>query len=94
LSARQSDACELTIFVASQSETLVKPLPAKRGSNARNTLKFTGRQAATSHGAAADHIDAFADWLHLNGYKPISITNLLRSLAGWTDWMLAEGFTA
>ncbi len=45
-------------------------------------------------GPAADHIDAFADWLHLNGYKPISITTLLRSLAGWTDWMLAAGFTA
>jgi integrase/recombinase XerD len=45
-------------------------------------------------GPAADHIDAFADWLHFNGYKPISITNLLRSLAGWTDWMLAAGFTA
>ena len=45
-------------------------------------------------GPAADHIDAFADWLHQNGYKPISITPLLRSLAGWTDWMLAAGFTA
>jgi integrase/recombinase XerD len=45
-------------------------------------------------GLAADHIDAFADWLHLDGYKPISITNLLRSLAGWTDWMRAAGFTA
>jgi integrase/recombinase XerD len=42
---------------------------------------------------AADHIDAFADWLHLNGYKPVSITCLLRSLAGWTDWMRAAGFT-
>jgi integrase/recombinase XerD len=45
-------------------------------------------------GPAAAHIDAFADWLHLDGYKPISITLLLRSLAGWTDWMLAAGFTA
>jgi integrase/recombinase XerD len=45
-------------------------------------------------GPAADHIDAFAGWLHLNGYKPISIASLLRSLAGWTDWMLAAGFTA
>jgi integrase/recombinase XerD len=44
-------------------------------------------------GLAADHIDAFADWLHLHGYKPITISNLLRSLAGWTDWMLAAGFT-
>jgi integrase/recombinase XerD len=45
-------------------------------------------------GPVSDHIDAFADWLHQNGYKPISITSLLRSLAGWTDWMLANGFTA
>lgn len=44
-------------------------------------------------GAAADHIDAFADWLHLHGYKPTSIDNRLTSLAAWTDWMLAEGFT-
>lgn len=45
-------------------------------------------------GPAADHIDAFTDWLHLYGYGPISIDTLLRSLAGWTDWMLAAGFTA
>lgn len=45
-------------------------------------------------GAAAEHIDAFADWLHLNGYKPTSIDNGLTSLAAWTDWMLAAGFTA
>jgi hypothetical protein len=25
---------------------------------------------------------------------PITIDTLLRSLAGWTDWMLAAGFTA
>jgi integrase/recombinase XerD len=45
-------------------------------------------------GPAADYIDAFADWLHRQGYKPSSIDNLLTSLAGWTDWMLAAGFTA
>jgi len=45
-------------------------------------------------GAAAGHIDAFADWLYRQGYKPSSIDNLLTSLAGWTDWMLAAGFTA
>jgi len=45
-------------------------------------------------GLAADHIDAFADWLHVQGYRPTCINNLLRSLAGWTDWMLAAGFTA
>jgi len=45
-------------------------------------------------GPAADHIDAFADWLHFQGYRPISIETMLRSLAGWTDWMLAANFTA
>ena len=45
-------------------------------------------------GPAADHIDAFADWLHLQGYTPISIDTLLRSFAGWTDWMVAAEFTA
>jgi integrase/recombinase XerD len=45
-------------------------------------------------GPAADHIDVFADWLHLNGYKPFTIDNLLTSLAGWTDWMLVSGFTS
>jgi len=45
-------------------------------------------------GAAAGHIDAFADWLYLHGYKATSIANRLKSLAAWTDWMLAGGFTA
>ena len=45
-------------------------------------------------GAAADHVDAFTDWLHLHGYKPISIRNRLISLAAWADWLQAEGFTA
>jgi integrase/recombinase XerD len=44
-------------------------------------------------GAAAEHIDAFADWLHLRGYRPTSIDNGLTSLAAWTDWMLTAGFT-
>jgi integrase/recombinase XerD len=52
----------------------------------------TARRLRT--GPAAHYVDAFADWLHLHGYKPISITHRLRSLAGWTDWMLAAGFTA
>jgi integrase/recombinase XerD len=45
-------------------------------------------------GPAADHIDAFTDWLHLHGYKPVVIDLLLRSLAGWTDWLPTRGFTA
>ncbi len=45
-------------------------------------------------GPAADHIDPFADWLHSQGYRRSSIICLLRSLAGWTDWMTARGLTA
>lgn len=44
-------------------------------------------------GPAADHIDGFADWLHRRGYTPITIDVMLRSLAGWTDWMRTAGFT-
>jgi integrase/recombinase XerD len=45
-------------------------------------------------GAAAEHIDAFADWLHSRGYKATSVHNCLTSLAAWTDWMWTAGFTA
>ena len=45
-------------------------------------------------GPAAEHIDGFADWLHRQEYKPVTIDAALRSLAGWTDWMRAAGFTA
>ena len=45
-------------------------------------------------GPAADHVDHFADWLHSRGYRPRSIEDVLRALAGWTDWMGATGFTA
>jgi integrase/recombinase XerD len=45
-------------------------------------------------GVTADHIDAFAAWLHLRGYKPTSIDNGLTSLAAWSDWMQTAGFTA
>jgi integrase/recombinase XerD len=45
-------------------------------------------------GPTADHIDDFADWLHRCGYAPTTIDWMLRCLAGWTDWMLARGFSA
>ena len=45
-------------------------------------------------GPAADHVDAFGDWLHGQGYRPISIKHLLTALAGWTDWLPTAGFTA
>lgn len=43
-------------------------------------------------GPAAGHVDDFAEWLHRRGYKPVSIETILRSLAGWTDWMRSAGF--
>src|ERR1017187_2453407 len=43
---------------------------------------------------AADHLDAFAEWLRLQGYTPVTVEGLLRSLAGWTDWMIAAALTA
>jgi integrase/recombinase XerD len=56
------------------------------------------RSPITQHrlrlGPAADHIDHFADWLGCRGYRPRSIEDLLRALAGWTDWMGAAGFAA
>ena len=44
--------------------------------------------------AVAEHIDAFADWLHSVGYTAITVEGLLLSLAGWTDWMRTAGYTA
>ena len=57
-------------------------------------LKSAITQQRLRSGAAADHIDDFADWLHRHGYRPVTIDTMLRSLAGWTDWMQAAGFTA
>lgn len=45
-------------------------------------------------GPAAQHVDAFADWLHQQGYRPVTIDLKLRRLAAWTDWMRAAGFSA
>ncbi len=56
-------------------------------------LSFSITRQRLRTGAAAEHIDAFADWLHLKGYRPNSIHKGLISLAAWTDWMLAAGFT-
>lgn len=44
-------------------------------------------------GPAARHIDDFADWLYDRGYKPTPIDHILRSLAGWTDWVTKESLT-
>jgi site-specific recombinase XerD len=43
-------------------------------------------------GAAAEHVDGFADWMRGGGYRPISVVHTLRNLAGWTDWMRTSGF--
>ena len=57
-------------------------------------LRSPVTQRRLRSGPAADHIDGFADWLHCRGYRLRSIEDLLRALAGWTDWMCAAGFTA
>lgn len=57
-------------------------------------LESSVTQRRLRTGVAADHIDAFADWLHLRGYRPTSIDNGLTSLAAWTDWLQTVGFTA
>ena len=56
-------------------------------------LKIPVTRRRLRSGPAADHIDRFADWLDRQGYLPTSIVQLLRSLAAWTDWMDAAGFT-
>ena len=54
-------------------------------------LKSAVTRQRLRQGPASPQIDAFADWLHDHGYKPISITNVLRSLAAWTDWLVRKG---
>ncbi len=44
-------------------------------------------------GPATQHVDAFAEWLHRQGYRPVTIDATLRSLAGWTDWMRGAGLS-
>jgi site-specific recombinase XerD len=55
-----------------------------------NHLKSAVTRRRLRQGPAAPHVDAFVDWLHDHGYKPISITNVLRSLAAWTDWLVKK----
>ncbi len=57
-------------------------------------LKSPVTQQRLRSGVAAGHIDGFADWLHRHGYEPVTIDGVLRSFAGWTDWMRHAGFTA
>ena len=74
---------------------ILKPPPTKSEAYMLETYLTSAVTRRRLHsGPAAHHVDAFADWLRANGYQPISIENTLRSLAGWTDWMLTAGFTA
>jgi integrase/recombinase XerD len=57
-------------------------------------LRSPVTQRRLRSGPAADHVDHFADWLRCRGYRPRCIEDLLRALAGWTDWMCVAGFTA
>ncbi len=44
-------------------------------------------------GPAGEHVDRFADWLSRRGYRPRTLEDRLRSLASWTEWMHARGFS-
>ena len=57
-------------------------------------LKSPITQQRLRSGPAAEHIDKFADWLHLNGYTPICIEYRLQALARWTDWMNTMGLSS
>ncbi len=57
-------------------------------------LKSSVTQQRLRSGVAAGHIDGFADWLHRHGYEPVTADGVLRSLAGWTDWIRQAEFTA
>src|SRR5215471_816601 len=56
-------------------------------------LKSPVTQHRLRSGPATQHIDTFADWLHRQGYRPVTIDTTLRSLAGWTDWMRIAGLS-
>lgn len=38
------------------------------------------------------HVDGFRDWLGRRNYSPATITELVRLLALWADWVRASGF--
>src|SRR5215472_4875479 len=56
-------------------------------------LKSPVTQHRLRSGPATQHVDAFAEWLHRQGYRPVTIDTTLRSLAGWTDWMREAGLS-
>jgi integrase/recombinase XerD len=70
------------------------PPYTKGGDMLETHLRSSVTQRRLRSGPAADHVDGFADWLHDRGYRPRSVEDVLRALAGWTDWMGANGFTA
>ena len=46
-------------------------------------LRSPVTQRRLRSGPAADHVDRFADWLRSRGYRPRSIEDVLRALAGF-----------
>src|SRR5260370_41048994 len=42
---------------------------------------------------AKPYVDGFENWLQDHGYTPSTIEEKVRLLAGWTDWMHAEGYS-
>lgn len=39
------------------------------------------------------HVDGFRDWLGRRNYSPATITEIVRLLALWADWVRASGFS-
>jgi site-specific recombinase XerD len=40
----------------------------------------------------APHVDAFKTWLRKKGYREVTITEVVRLLACWAEWICAAGF--
>lgn len=56
-----------------------------------NYIKSSVTQKRLREGLVAPHIEDFANWLHAQGFKALTIEGKLRSLAAWSDWMRASG---
>jgi integrase/recombinase XerD len=70
----------------------MSPPPNLRRRHARGSSEAPVTRQRLRAGPAAGHVDGFADWLHHQGYKPVSLDQILRSLAAWADWLASTGF--
>ena len=59
-----------------------------------NYIKSSVTQKRLREGLFAPHIEGFANWLNIKGFKALTIEGSMRSLAGWADWMCESDFTS